>query len=68
MGRPRKLTAQDVADILRWAQSRRTRKQIAAEKGVSTDTIDRITAGHRYRRVPLTDQELDALAQQFGGS
>lgn len=49
MARPRKLTTQDIIDVIRWAQSRKSRKEMAAEKGVSEDTIERIASGYRDR-------------------
>src|SRR5262245_14021271 len=39
LGRPRRLTDEQIADILEWHHNRKSYKQVARENGVSVNTI-----------------------------
>lgn len=50
-GRPRRVTDADVAEILAWADSRFTARQLATKLGLSIETIRRVirSRGRHYK-------------------
>src|ERR1700741_3736254 len=53
-GRPRRLTAAQIARVLKWHDTRLTLKALAAELGVSTSTLTALikTRGSHYKQAP----------------
>jgi hypothetical protein len=63
-GRPRRLTDAQIAEILKWYQSRLTNRQMAARYGIARGTLENIirTHGEHYKQASpeLRDASLDA--------
>ena len=67
VGRPRKLTDAQVAEILEWHRSRKTLWQVAREYGVSPTTIQNVidANGHYKQPSPECRAENQARSQQL---
>ena len=50
-GRPRRVTDNDIVEILAWADSQETRRQLAARIGVSVETVSKVirSRGMHYK-------------------
>lgn len=59
VGRPRKVTDGDIAEILAWHASRETCAQLAKRLGLSQATIRRVvgTRGRHYKKESPTDDQ-----------
>jgi hypothetical protein len=63
VGRPRRLTDAQIAEILAWAASRRTTGQKAAELGISRSVLTRvISTGGRFYKQPSPEKRTATLS------
>jgi hypothetical protein len=67
VGRPRRLSDADIAEILAWHAQRRTVAQVAAHYGISTALLhDIIRSGGRHYKQPSPEQRASDLAARHG--
>lgn len=66
LGRPRALTAAQIATVLAWHDSRVTLKQLAASLGVSTKTVIQAinSRGMHYKQAPPEEREATLKAHR----